>query len=478
MPFPETPHNLFNLNTMKKKLLFMAIALICSLTYSQSPGEEGNPLIPSDTCAGAGTVSCGGEVDYTFYTTAGLTNTEGNSSNDAFFTITPASVETININTCGTAITRDTKIVVYSDCTFSTIIVENDTGGVGCGVQASVSFIADGVSSYIIMIEGGDSASASEENGEFGMVVYCSPETGTPQVPVGCSSPGSGVFPILTNFDDSDSFDSFEDEDDITPGVQITQWAGDIATLVSNSNSGMWEILPAESLSTGDTGPDGAYNDVDDSGVTYMNYEASGANGATASAVYQNPIDLTSPTYVAAELTFYMHAFGNQMGDLSIGVGTSISGPFTTEYTWSGEYQNSDTSNWFQVGVDLTSYLGQTIYIEFSHTGDPSTTALRGDMSIDKVEVIACDTVLDVENNEETIKGITLYPNPVRDYLNLRSIDQIEQISVYNLLGQQVRFSSPSNSQTSIDMTSLETGIYVVKIKAGGKTGNYKIIKE
>ena len=99
-------------------------------------------------------------------------------------------------------------------------------------------------------------------------------------------------------------------------------------------------------------------------------------------------------------------------------------------------------------------------------------------MSIDKVEVIACDTVLDVENNEETIKGITLYPNPVRDYLNLRSIDQIEQISVYNLLGQQVRFSSPSNSQTSIDMTSLETGIYVVKIKAGGKTGNYKIIKE
>jgi hypothetical protein len=170
-----------------------------------------------------------------------------------------------------------------------------------------------------------------------------------------------------------------------------------------------------------------------------------------------------------------MHAFGNQMGDLSIGVGTSASGPFATEYTWSGEYQTAAGENWVQVGVDLTSYLGQVIYIEFSYGG---STGQRGDMSIDKVEVNACDTVLNVENNEETIKGITLYPNPVRDYLNLRSIDPIDQISVYNLLGQQVRFSSPSNSQTSIDMTSLDTGIYVVKIKAGGKTGNYKIIKE
>jgi hypothetical protein len=456
LPFPETPHNLFNLNTMKKKLLFMAIALICSLSYSQG-----------DTCAAATTVSCGaGELDYNSYTTTGFTDTAGNSTNDVFFTITPASVETINIELCATSTDRDTRIVVYSDCSLSTIVVENDAGRAGCSFNANVSFVADGVSSYIIMVEGGtqtaQGSTGSLKDGDFVMVVFCTPPP-VIQIPVGCTAQSSGAVPIFTN--------SFEDEDAVTTGVQITKWDGDIFTVPANSNSGSWEILPAGSPSTGDTGPISAYV-----GDTYMNYEASSPNGGTtASAVYQDAIDLTPGTYESAELTFWMHAFGNQMGDLSIGVGTSASGPFATEYTWSGEYQTAAGENWVQVGVDLTSYLGQVIYIEFSYGG---STGQRGDMSIDKVEVNACDTVLNVENNEETIKGITLYPNPVRDYLNLRSIDQIEQISVYNLLGQQVRFSSPSNSQTSIDMTSLETGIYIVKIKAGGKTGNYKIIKE
>jgi len=110
---------------MKKKLLFMAIALICSLSYSQG-----------DTCAAASTVSCGtGEFDYISYTTTGFTDTTGNSSNDVFFTITPASAETINVDTCFTSTTRDTKITVYSDCTLSTIIAQNDIGS--CGYQAS-----------------------------------------------------------------------------------------------------------------------------------------------------------------------------------------------------------------------------------------------------------------------------------------------------------------------------------------------------
>jgi hypothetical protein len=434
---------------MKKKILFMAIALVYSLGYSQG-----------DTCAAAATVSCGtDEFDYVSYTTTGFTDTAGNSTNDVFFTITPASAETINVDTCFTPTTRDTKITVYSDCTLNTIIAQNDIGS--CGYQARVSFSSDGVSSYIIMVEGGletpSGADGALKNGDFEMVVWCSPLGSVPQLPEGitCNSSTSG--PSLL----------FSDELDVQGS-----WTGDIATsqIGGNSNSGMWEILPEGSSSSTQTGPDESF-----SGISYMNFEATGTNNGTTASAVSGAVDLSGTIVEDAELTFYMHAYGSVMGTLEVGVGTFVSGPFTTEYTWSGEYQTIDTQDWFQVGVDLSGYLGQTIFIEFKQT---SIGAFQGDMSIDLVQVNACDTVLDVENNENVIDGLTLYPNPVRDYLNLRSLDQIDQISIYNLLGQEVRYSSPSNTQTSIDMESLESGIYIVKIEVGNKTANYKIIKE
>lgn len=449
---------------MKKKLLFMAILCIYSLGYSQG-----------DTCATATSVTCGtDEFDYISYTTTGFTDTAGNSSNDVFFTITPASVETINVDTCFTDSSRDTKIVVYSDCSLTTIVAQNDDPDLACGDQARLSFIADGVSTYIIMVEGGDSPDPASLllNGDFEMVVYCTPATLPPPVPDGCASPTSGQEPIVSDGLDNDA-----------------NWDGDIATSGGGgSNSGMWEIIDTDPLgdnnpvddpttggsNTGATGPSQQH-----SGATFMNYEASGSPNTRASAVFQLPIDLTDATYEAAELAFYMHAYGVEMGTLEVGVGTSLAGPFTTEFTWAGDYQQSaDVSNdpWYQVGVDLSSYLGQTIYIEFAHTG--LGTGFRGDMSIDTFEVYACDTVLDVENEENELNGLTLYPNPVRDFLNMRALEHIEEVSIYNLLGQKIKFEKPNSLQKSIDMTDLNSGVYIVKVKIGDSYGSYKVIKE
>ena len=76
------------------------------------------------------------------------------------------------------------------------------------------------------------------------------------------------------------------------------------------------------------------------------------------------------------------------MGTLNVKVGTSASGPFTTVFTQIGELQTSATEAWVPVGVNLDSYIGQVIYIEFSHTG--TGTGFEGDMSIDYVRVETC----------------------------------------------------------------------------------------
>jgi gliding motility-associated-like protein len=148
--------------------------------------------------------------------------------------------------------------------------------------------------------------------------------------------------------------------------------------------NGNWDIaLPG--ANSGGTGPNISY---DGNPGAHLEYEASGNSTTIANAI-SPAIDL-STAVDAAELAFFMHAFGDDMGTLNVGVGTSPTGPFTTEYSWVGDYQTSATEAWVPIGVDLSAYLGQVIYIQFSYGG--AGTGFEGDMSIDQITVETCGT--------------------------------------------------------------------------------------
>ena len=88
-----------------------------------------------------------------------------------------------------------------------------------------------------------------------------------------------------------------------------------------------------------------------------------------------------------AELSFWIHAFGAEIGTLNLGIGNSQSGPFTTVFSTSGEIQTANNSPYQNVGIDLTNYLGQQIYLQFDYTSGNSYT---GDIAIDLIEVTSC----------------------------------------------------------------------------------------
>jgi hypothetical protein len=154
-------------------------------------------------------------------------------------------------------------------------------------------------------------------------------------------------------------------------------WTGDIA---SSTTNGMWVLPYSGSTPSTSTGPTGAY-----SGSNYAYYESSGSTTDTSSLVTP-AIDLSNALN-EAELSFWMFAYGADMSTLTVGVSTSATGPFTTVASYAGALQNSNADAWQNAGVNLDTYLGQTIYIEFSYFG---TGGFNGDMAIDLVKVETC----------------------------------------------------------------------------------------
>ncbi|RAJ13217.1 DUF7619 domain-containing protein [Olleya aquimaris] len=169
-------------------------------------------------------------------------------------------------------------------------------------------------------------------------------------------------------------------------------WTG---TAFTGSN-GEWDVTVGNANSQ-NTGPFASF-----SGNSHLEYEASGNSSAIASAI-SPAIDLTN-ALTSAELSFYMHAYGAEIGTLNVGISNDATGPFTTLFTWAGEYQASETEDWLPIGVNLDAYLGQIIYIEISYgaTGN----SFEGDLAIDLLRVQTCGSFCVVPSNI-TVTNIT-----------------------------------------------------------------------
>ncbi|MEE9350054.1 MAG: T9SS type A sorting domain-containing protein [Flavobacteriaceae bacterium] len=100
-----------------------------------------------------------------------------------------------------------------------------------------------------------------------------------------------------------------------------------------------------------------------------------------------------------------------------------------------------------------------------------------GNNPFGEFKISAYDDSTAVVTND-IIEGLNLYPNPIKDILNIGSQEEITQVSIYNLLGKLVKTVQPNATTSNIDLSDLATGIYMVKIEANEKVSTQKIIKK
>ncbi|QRM90902.1 T9SS type A sorting domain-containing protein [Lacinutrix sp. WUR7] len=73
--------------------------------------------------------------------------------------------------------------------------------------------------------------------------------------------------------------------------------------------------------------------------------------------------------------------------------------------------------------------------------------------------------------------AFTYYPNPVSNVLVLKAQKDIDNITVYNMLGQEVLRTAPNAVNTEVNMSALQAGAYFVKVTIGNATETVRIIK-
>jgi len=84
---------------------------------------------------------------------------------------------------------------------------------------------------------------------------------------------------------------------------------------------------------------------------------------------------------------------------------------------------------------------------------------------------------LSVEENN--LNTFIAYPNPTSDILNIKSSVEIDEISVFNLLGQKVAiFEKNEIIDSSINISELKSGLYLVRISAGDNTETIRVTKK
>ncbi|WP_298238969.1 T9SS type A sorting domain-containing protein [uncultured Algibacter sp.] len=186
-------------------------------------------------------------------------------------------------------------------------------------------------------------------------------------------------------------------------------------------------------------------------------------------------------------LTINVNANQPSMGN--IGFASGVSATASTSYnivlgaSVAVGFANSSAKEWGAGKVNITGFTANSV--RFGTNANGLTQAQLNAISIDGI--LYSDNKLSTDGY--LIKGktlstkkldafkFTMYPNPVKSELAINSKEPLSSVAVYNLLGKNVL--QATNNLERISMSSLSTGIYVVKLEAkNGASVTKRIVKQ
>lgn len=91
---------------------------------------------------------------------------------------------------------------------------------------------------------------------------------------------------------------------------------------------------------------------------------------------------------------------------------------------------------------------------------------------------LAVTAQFSLSTNKFDLKNLEYSPNPIVNILNIKSTEIIKNVTVYNILGQEVYSRKFNNSELKLELSHLVSGNYFIKVESGNKQQVFKVIKK
>lgn len=177
---------------------------------------------------------------------------------------------------------------------------------------------------------------------------------------------------------------------------------------------------------------------------------------------------IITPAITLAEsgnvFSFYAKASDATYSQENFNVAISTSGTDLEDFEYLAEDELPAVMEWEEFTYDLDEYAEQEVYLAIQHIG-----ADQFGFMLDDFKVIADDLSV----GEHKFAGFKHYLT--QNLLHLSAHEPIKNIEIYNLLGQRVLAQSVNTTQTQIDMSSLNSAIYIAKVNVNNHIKSFKV---
>jgi hypothetical protein len=265
-------------------------------------------------------------------------------------------------------------------------------------------------------------------------------------------------------------------------GQVITQWNFDSSTTTPSTGTGTVTLIGGvlENIQTTCNCSFVSGNPATGKAYSSKTYPAQGTASGTAGAQFnvstigQTNINVYVDVYGSGTASKYVLLQYTTDGTTWVDSGTATILPYTTASQWvtlSGAMPSTAENN-ANFAFRVVTVFDPTASGTYSAVNSTKTYAVTGTIRFDNVTVSSGV----MKTNEEYISGLKIYPNPVSNgTLFVESDSNIERtITIFDVLGKQVLNTTTSN--TVINVSTLNSGVYMLKVTEEGKTATKKLV--
>ena len=134
----------------------------------------------------------------------------------------------------------------------------------------------------------------------------------------------------------------------------------------------------------------------------------------------------------------------------------------------------ADVQTWKSIDVDISTLTNTTrdelyqFIVTAAYTGGSASLIYIDNVYFHK------NTTLSIG---ETDNGISIYPNPFANHIEISAAEAVNQVRVYNIAGQEVLQAAPHAASFRLDTANLSKGVYLLSLESNGKSTTAKMVK-